>query len=215
MPANVYECMFLLDTNKMAGDEAGTLKHLQGLIERNHGEVLATGLHLDQQVSEHACGSALGIDRRQAGNHEEPHPDRVRLGGVARRLGAAADQQQDRADRCQAARNRYGRCRRARPRSHPGSRAPRATCSPRSRTPSRRARGSRRSGRGRRAMRADPRPTTARDCPRTPLSVGETPCWPGSSRATRRVHDGAASCSAGFQARRYRRPRLGARRVRR
>lgn len=42
MPANVYECMFLLDTNKMAGDEAGTVKHLQGLIERNHGEVLSS-----------------------------------------------------------------------------------------------------------------------------------------------------------------------------
>lgn len=42
MPANVYECMFLLDTNKMAGDEAGTIKQLQGLIERNHGEVLAS-----------------------------------------------------------------------------------------------------------------------------------------------------------------------------
>ncbi|NBO93087.1 MAG: 30S ribosomal protein S6 [Planctomycetia bacterium] len=42
MSANVYECMFLLDTNKIAGDEAGTIKQLQGLVERNHGEVLSS-----------------------------------------------------------------------------------------------------------------------------------------------------------------------------
>src|SRR5215218_5076120 len=42
MAANVYECMFLLDTNKIAGDEAGTVKQLHGLLERNHAEVLAT-----------------------------------------------------------------------------------------------------------------------------------------------------------------------------
>lgn len=42
MAANVYECMFLLDTNKMAGDEQGTVKTLHGLLERNHAEVLAT-----------------------------------------------------------------------------------------------------------------------------------------------------------------------------
>jgi small subunit ribosomal protein S6 len=41
MPANVYECMFLLDTNKVAGDEAAAGQQLQGLLERNHAEVLA------------------------------------------------------------------------------------------------------------------------------------------------------------------------------
>jgi small subunit ribosomal protein S6 len=42
MPANVYECMFLLDTNKMAGDEEGAIRQIQGLLERNHAELLAT-----------------------------------------------------------------------------------------------------------------------------------------------------------------------------
>jgi small subunit ribosomal protein S6 len=42
MPANVYECMFLLDTNKMAGDEEGAIRQIQGLLERNHAELLST-----------------------------------------------------------------------------------------------------------------------------------------------------------------------------
>jgi len=42
MPANVYECMFLLDTNKIAGDEEGVIRQIQGLVERNHAELLAT-----------------------------------------------------------------------------------------------------------------------------------------------------------------------------
>ena len=42
MPANVYECMFLLDTNKVAGDHAAAARQLQGLLERNQAEVLAS-----------------------------------------------------------------------------------------------------------------------------------------------------------------------------
>src|SRR5438309_1992153 len=42
MAANVYECMFLLDTNKVAGDIASATKTLHGLLERNHAEVLAS-----------------------------------------------------------------------------------------------------------------------------------------------------------------------------
>ncbi len=42
MPANVYECMFLLDTNKVAGDVGAAQKQLHGLLERNHAEVLAS-----------------------------------------------------------------------------------------------------------------------------------------------------------------------------
>ena len=41
MPANVYECMFLLDTNKVAGDEANAAKTLQGILERNQAEILS------------------------------------------------------------------------------------------------------------------------------------------------------------------------------
>jgi small subunit ribosomal protein S6 len=40
MPANVYECMFLLDTTKVAGDLQGADKQLRTILERNHAEVL-------------------------------------------------------------------------------------------------------------------------------------------------------------------------------
>ncbi|HTU20405.1 MAG TPA: 30S ribosomal protein S6 [Gemmataceae bacterium] len=42
MPANVYECMFLLDTNKVAGDVPSAAKQLHGILERNQAEVLAS-----------------------------------------------------------------------------------------------------------------------------------------------------------------------------
>ena len=42
MPANVYECMFLLDPNKVAGDIPAAAKQLHTLLERNHAEVLAS-----------------------------------------------------------------------------------------------------------------------------------------------------------------------------
>jgi small subunit ribosomal protein S6 len=42
MAANVYECMFLLDTNKVAGDIPAAQKQLHALLERNHAEILAS-----------------------------------------------------------------------------------------------------------------------------------------------------------------------------
>ena len=42
MPANVYECMFLLDTNKVAGDVPTAAKQLHAVLERNHAEILAS-----------------------------------------------------------------------------------------------------------------------------------------------------------------------------
>src|SRR5437867_10350407 len=42
MPANVYECMFLLDPNRVGGDVQGAAKQLHALLERNHAEVLAS-----------------------------------------------------------------------------------------------------------------------------------------------------------------------------
>src|SRR5262245_61315073 len=42
MPANVYECMFLLDTNKVSGDVPNAAKQLHTILERNHAEVLAS-----------------------------------------------------------------------------------------------------------------------------------------------------------------------------
>jgi small subunit ribosomal protein S6 len=42
MPANVYECLFLLDTNKVAGDVPAAAKQLHTVLERNHAEILAS-----------------------------------------------------------------------------------------------------------------------------------------------------------------------------
>jgi small subunit ribosomal protein S6 len=42
MPANVYECLFLLDTNKVAGDVHAAAQQLHAILERNQAEVLAS-----------------------------------------------------------------------------------------------------------------------------------------------------------------------------
>ena len=42
MPANVYECMFLLDTNKVVGDINNATEQLHGLLEKNAAEILAS-----------------------------------------------------------------------------------------------------------------------------------------------------------------------------
>jgi small subunit ribosomal protein S6 len=42
MAANAYECMFLLDADKVAGDIGTAQKQLHALLERNHAEVLAS-----------------------------------------------------------------------------------------------------------------------------------------------------------------------------
>jgi small subunit ribosomal protein S6 len=42
MPASVYECMFLLDTNKVSGDVPGASQQLHALLEKNNAEVLAS-----------------------------------------------------------------------------------------------------------------------------------------------------------------------------
>jgi small subunit ribosomal protein S6 len=42
MPANVYECMFLLDTNKVAGDVPTAAKQLHAILEKNQAEMLAS-----------------------------------------------------------------------------------------------------------------------------------------------------------------------------
>ena|SRR5579884_1541759 len=42
MPAKVYECMFLLDTNKVAGDVSAAQKQLHAILEKNHAEILAS-----------------------------------------------------------------------------------------------------------------------------------------------------------------------------
>ena len=41
MPANVYECMFLLDTNKVAGDVTNAEQQLLSLVQKHNAEPLA------------------------------------------------------------------------------------------------------------------------------------------------------------------------------
>lgn len=42
MPANVYECMFILDTNKVGGDHGAASKQLHAILEKHNAEVLAS-----------------------------------------------------------------------------------------------------------------------------------------------------------------------------
>src|SRR5436190_22790411 len=42
MAANVYECMFLLDTSKVAGDIPAAEKSLRTILEKNNAEVLVS-----------------------------------------------------------------------------------------------------------------------------------------------------------------------------
>jgi small subunit ribosomal protein S6 len=42
MPANVYECMFLLDTNKVAGDVTAAAQQIRSVLEKNQAEILAS-----------------------------------------------------------------------------------------------------------------------------------------------------------------------------
>ena len=42
MPVNVYECLFLLDTNKVAGDISAADQQLRTLLCRHHAEVLVS-----------------------------------------------------------------------------------------------------------------------------------------------------------------------------
>ena len=51
MPANVYECMFILDTNKVAGDQAGVSKQVHTILEKNNAEVLASRPWAEQKLA--------------------------------------------------------------------------------------------------------------------------------------------------------------------
>ena len=42
MAVNTYECMFLLDTNKVSGDVSAAAKQIESLLQRHHAEVLAS-----------------------------------------------------------------------------------------------------------------------------------------------------------------------------
>ncbi len=42
MPANVYECMFLLDTTKVSGDVPAAAEKLHSILEKHNVEILAS-----------------------------------------------------------------------------------------------------------------------------------------------------------------------------
>ncbi|MBM3995864.1 MAG: 30S ribosomal protein S6 [Planctomycetes bacterium] len=42
MPANVYECMFILDSTKVAGNMEAADKQIRGLLEKHKAEVLVS-----------------------------------------------------------------------------------------------------------------------------------------------------------------------------
>ncbi len=51
MPANVYECMFLLDTAKVGGDMPAAEKLLHALLDRHHAEILASRLWDERKLA--------------------------------------------------------------------------------------------------------------------------------------------------------------------
>lgn len=42
LPTNVYECMFLLDPTKVAGDVPAAAQQLHAILEKHHAEILAS-----------------------------------------------------------------------------------------------------------------------------------------------------------------------------
>ena len=61
MAANVYECMFLLDTNKVAGDVSAAAKQLHDLLERNQAEMLASRPWDDRKLAYPVKGHKKGL----------------------------------------------------------------------------------------------------------------------------------------------------------
>jgi small subunit ribosomal protein S6 len=61
MPANVYECMFLLDTNKVAGDQAGAAKQIHTILEKNNAEVLVSRPWEERRLSYPIAGHKKGL----------------------------------------------------------------------------------------------------------------------------------------------------------
>ena len=60
MAATVYECMFLLDSNKYARDQNGVAKGLESLVTKCDGEVLASRLWNEQKLAYPINGQRKG-----------------------------------------------------------------------------------------------------------------------------------------------------------
>lgn len=83
MPANVYECMFILDTNKVAGDHAAVAKQLHAILERHNAEVLASRPWAEQKlaypINNHKKGLYYLTYFRTEGKNIDPIEDDFRL----------------------------------------------------------------------------------------------------------------------------------------
>jgi small subunit ribosomal protein S6 len=61
MAANVYECMLLLDPNKVSGDVPAAASQLHTILERNHAEVLASRQWDDRRLAYPIKGHKKGL----------------------------------------------------------------------------------------------------------------------------------------------------------
>ena len=60
MSANVYECLFLLDSNRYSRDPGGIAGQLDDLIKGSEGEVLASRLWSEQKLAYEVDGHRKG-----------------------------------------------------------------------------------------------------------------------------------------------------------
>ena len=60
MPAKVYECMVLFNSNKYAGDQAGVVKQVHSTLEKHHAEVLASRPWDERKLSYPINGNKKG-----------------------------------------------------------------------------------------------------------------------------------------------------------
>src|SRR5438552_8053938 len=61
MPANVYECMFLLDPTRIAGDIPGATKQLHTILEKNQAEILASRPWDERRLAYPVHGQKKGL----------------------------------------------------------------------------------------------------------------------------------------------------------
>jgi small subunit ribosomal protein S6 len=61
MAQNTYECMFLLDTNKVSGDVPAAAQQLHTILEKNQAEVLASRPWEERRLSYPVKGQKKGL----------------------------------------------------------------------------------------------------------------------------------------------------------
>ncbi|HLN29415.1 MAG TPA: 30S ribosomal protein S6 [Gemmataceae bacterium] len=61
MAVNVYECMFLLDSNKVAGDVPAAAQQIHTVLERNQAEILASRPWDERRLAYPVKGQKKGL----------------------------------------------------------------------------------------------------------------------------------------------------------